>query len=89
MTKRLRLALAAVALTGLLCGGCEAYPANPTYGYGYGYGYPGPIASGGYLSLGDGWDGGGWHHGWRHHGWHGGGWHRGWHGGGLHHGWRH
>ena len=36
MTKRMRLALAALALTGLL-GGCVAYPAYPGYGYGYGH----------------------------------------------------
>ena len=68
MTKRMRLALAALALTGLL-GGCVAYPAAypdyPAYGYGYGYapaygyGYaPGYVAVGG--GWGGGWRGGGW-----------------------------
>jgi hypothetical protein len=77
MTKRMRLALAALALTGLL-GGCVAYPAYPGYGYGYpaygdgyapayGYGYGGPG-----VVVAGGW-GGGWHGGWGG-GWHGGGW---------------
>ena len=46
--KRLRLSLAALALTGLL-GGCVAYPAYPSYGYGYGYGPAGTPATA-YLS---------------------------------------
>jgi hypothetical protein len=66
MTKRVRLALAALVLTGLL-GGCVAYPAYPTYGYGYGYGYPGPYAGGSYVVVGGGWHGGGWHGGGWHH----------------------
>jgi hypothetical protein len=64
MPKRLQLALAALALTGLL-GGCVAYPAYPAYGYGYGY--PGPYAGGTYVAVGGGWHGGGWHGGGWHH----------------------
>ena len=67
MTKRLRLALAALALTGLL-GGCVAYPAYPDYGYGYGY----PAYGYGYGYAPAVVVGGGWHGGW------GGGWHGGW-----------
>jgi hypothetical protein len=75
MSKRFRLALAALALTGLL-GGCVAYPAGygygyPAYGYGYGYAPAYGYAPGGVIVAG-GW-GGGWHG-----GWHGGGWHGGW-----------
>lgn len=64
MTKHVRLALAALALTGLL-GGCVAYPAYPGYGYGYG---PAAYPAGGYVVVGGGgggWHGGGWHDGWR------------------------
>ncbi len=77
MTKHVRLALTALALTGLL-GGCVAYPAYPGYRYGYG---AAPYPATGYVVVGGGgWHGGGWHgDGWHGDGWRGEGWHDGGH----------
>ncbi len=52
---RLLLSLAALGLAAVL-GGCVADPAAP------GYGDRAPYTSGGYVSVGGGWQSDSWHH---------------------------